>query len=461
MKMKNLQLPNHAIHALYALKDHGFDAYIVGGFVRDNLIMQDKVYLSFPNMAERDIDITTSATAEDVAKIFPEVRKIDKGDRTVLVVFRDKNTLEISTFQGENIKEDLNSRDFTVNAFALDIDKNVICASDGCPKDLKEGFIDTVNDEAFDKDPLRMMRAIRFGLTLGFTIEPYVKDEIKAKAHMVKNVAPERIKAELCKSLLLATPGTSSRYFRELNILGLLEYILPELHKCVGFEQFNENHDKCVFEHTLDVVDYMPNTLKGKLAALFHDIGKINTFSKGEDGVGHFINHPLVSARITSCILNRLHFSNDLTASVVSLVKAHHEGNWKGNNKSITKFINSVGKDNLFTLLDLKRADALAKSPKVREDRVNEVAKLVMVVTTLLEKKVPLNVTDLAIKGSDVMACGFSAGPKIGVLLRDALNEVITGKIPNERIPLISFIKGIRKSETAVYEAILGGFNER
>ena len=459
MKMSNIQLPAHVVYTLYHLKEHGFEAYVVGGYIRDNLIRQSKTQLANANLdtTTKDVDITTSATTEDVVRLFKNVRRIDSKGRTVLVVFGDAHTLEVSTFQGENIKEDLGNRDFTINSFAMDIDKNITYSSKSCIKDLYHGYIDVNNDDVFDKDPLRMMRAVRFSHFMDFVIEPYVVDAIKNKAAKIKEVAPERIKAELCKALIFPKIGSTSGYFRELNELGLLEHILPELHRCVGFSQHNPNHDKCVFEHSLDVVDYMPNYLSGKLAALLHDVGKAVTFTQEENGVGHFYGHDVAGAQITAQIMTRFKFSDALISRVVKLVGHHHQGDWQQGNNSLARFISSVGQENLSLLFQLKMADAKAKSKESKEERLHEVRKLAMMVNTFMEKEIPLKVTGLAVNGKDVIDCGFEVGPKIGSVLRELLSAVIAGTVANNRDALLLLICELKLKDTASLNTILGG----
>lgn len=322
-------IPNYVEYIMMHLEEYGHKTYLVGGGVRD----------IFNNKNPRDYDVTTSATPEQVIGLFKKVVPTGLKHGTVTVLTRDES-VEVTTLRKDGIykdnrhpeeviyttklKDDVARRDFTINSIAIDLEGNVYDYFNGI-KDIENKTIRAVGnpDERFNEDSLRMMRAIRFSAQHDFDIESETEESIRKNNYLLQAVSKERIRDELCKILLSDYPGYGIEMLERCK---LLEFVIPELCECIGFDQRNIHHNKNVFEHIISVLNNSPKILNVRLAALLHDIAKPKTFSIDENGNGHFYGHHIDSAIMAEEILKRLKFDNKTIESVVILVREHMYG---------------------------------------------------------------------------------------------------------------------------------------
>ena len=428
--------------AMEKLEDAGFEAYLVGGSLRD-ILMGREVH---------DFDITSSAKPEEVMEVFSDFKVIPTGLKhgTVTVLVEDE-PLEITTFRSESgysdgrhpdsvsfaksVEDDLGRRDFTMNAMACRINGELFDLFGG-QKDIADKLVRTVGNakERFSEDGLRILRAIRFAAVLGFEVEAGTKDAIHQMGYMIEKVSEERIVSEFNKIMLSEKPSTYLREYKDIICI-----FIPELEACIGFDQKNHHHVYDVFEHTLRVVDNMPPKLSLRLAALFHDISKPFCFEIGSDGEGHFYGHASKSAEMAENILRRLKYDNVTITDVCQLVK-YHDHQVENNDKIIKRMLRRLGEKGFFDLLDLKRADNLGQSEEFRY-RQDILQELENSARRILDEKACFSIKDMAINGSDLIKLGMMQGPEIGEVLEMLLDKVISGEIKNDRQELIACLK--------------------
>ena len=428
--------------AMEKLEDAGFEAYLVGGSLRD-ILMGREVH---------DFDITSSAKPEEVMEVFSDFKVIPTGLKhgTVTVLIEDE-PLEITTFRSESgysdgrhpdsvsfaksVEDDLGRRDFTMNAMACRLNGDIVDLFGG-QNDIANKLIRTVGDakERFSEDGLRILRAIRFAAVLGFEVEAGTKDAIHQMGYMIEKVSEERIVSEFNKIMLSEKPSTYLREYKDIICI-----FIPELEACIGFDQKNHHHVYDVFEHTLRVVDNMPPKLNLRLAALFHDISKPICFEIGSDGEGHFYGHASKSAEMAENILRRLKYDNVTITDVCQLVK-YHDHQIENSDKIIKRMLRRLGEKGFFDLLDLKRADNLGQSEEFRY-RQDILQELENSARRILDEKACFSIKDMAINGSDLIKLGMAQGPEIGEVLEMLLDRVISGEIKNDRQELIACLK--------------------
>lgn len=446
MEKINIMIPKNVKFIISTLKNEGYEGYSVGGCVRDSILGREP----------QDWDITTNALPEHTMSIFKNkgIRVIETGLKHGTVTILINNVgYEVTTYriEGEysdnrhpdnvtfttSLKEDLSRRDFTVNAMAYNDDNGLVDYFNGF-KDLKNNIIKSVGnaDDRFKEDALRMLRAVRFSSQLGFELD--YEDlfiSIKKNAHLIKNVSQERIREELCKILVSLKPSVGIIALKESN---LLEYILPELMICVGFDQKNYHHDKDVFNHILAVLDNTPAKLEIRLAALLHDIGKPQCFTIDEKSIGHFYGHHKKSADISRRILKRLKFDNKTIDAVSLLVYEHMSKFDKIKTPSIKKFMNRVGIENLEDLFELQVADIKGAAKKFQD--YSKILDLKHKCQVILDEKQPLSIKELKINGSDLIELGIKQGKQIGEALNMLLEMVLENPELNDKKKLIEVI---------------------
>ena len=428
--------------AMEKLEDAGFEAYLVGGSLRD-ILMGREVH---------DFDITSSAKPEEVMEVFSDFKVIPTGLKhgTVTVLVEDE-PLEITTFRSESgysdgrhpdsvsfaksVEDDLGRRDFTMNAMACRINGELFDLFGG-QKDIADKLVRTVGNakERFSEDGLRILRAIRFAAVLGFEVEAGTKNAIHQMGYMIEKVSEERIVSEFNKIMLSEKPSTYLREYKDIICI-----FIPELEACIGFDQKNHHHVYDVFEHTLRVVDNMPPKLSLRLAALFHDISKPICFEIGSDGEGHFYGHASKSAEMAENILRRLKYDNVTITDVCQLVK-YHDHQIENSDKIIKRMLRRLGEKGFFDILDLKRADNLGQSEEFRY-RQDILQELENSARRILDEKACFSIKDMAINGSDLIKLGMVQGPEIGEVLEMLLDRVISGEIKNDRQELIACLK--------------------
>lgn len=439
-----IDMPKNVKYIISKLENEGYASYLVGGAVRDS-ILKRKV---------KDWDITTSAKPLEIIKVFKLLghKIIPTGLKhgTVTVVIDEEN-YEVTTFRIDgnysdgrkpdsvefttSLKEDLSRRDFTINAMAYN-DRMGLIDYFGGLNDLKYEELSCVGnaEERFKEDKLRILRAIRFASRYNFDVHRSILYAI-SEDDDISNLSKERIRDEFNKIILCDKP---SLWLKVMRDYGLLHQIIPELRKCYRFEQCNPNHNKDVFEHILAVIDNVEPKLELRLSALFHDIGKPNTFSKDKNGIGHFYEHHKESAKICRKAMTRLKYPNKIIEYVSELVYYHMTRYEKIKPKSAKKFINKVGVDRLDDMFKLFIADRIASKPPYNFDDIFE---LNCVCKKVLNEKQPLSVKDLDINGYDLMKLGVPKGKEIGKILNELLDMVLENPELNKNDVLINKIK--------------------
>lgn len=428
-----MNIPDYIIKIIKDLKSSGYEAYIVGGCVRDYLMKKEP----------KDWDVTTNALPEEILKVFTD-GKYENDFGTVLFPVRDKSEkvkdlVEITTYRSEqgysdrrhpdtvtfekDLDKDLERRDFTVNALAIDPDnyENIIDLFGGV-KDIKAKIIRAVGEpsDRFKEDALRMLRAVRFSSQLGFELEPKTQRAILKLAGSIKFVSKERIKDELIKILSSERPSEGILLLQETK---LLQYILPELEQGIGVDQAR-HHVYPVFKHNVQSLKYCPSPeWQVRLAALLHDVAKPKT-KKIINGIGTFYNHEYVGAKMVDKIMMRLKFSNCDRERVVNLVKNHmfYYNDKEVTAASVRRLIVKVGRENLKDLIALRVADRLGSgTPKAMPYKLRHLEYMMERV-----QNDPISAKMLKINGDDLMkVLNIAPSPKIGAILDVLLSEVI------------------------------------
>ncbi len=449
-----LNIPIDIKDVLTKLKKAGFEAYIVGGCVRDILAGRET----------NDWDFTTDATPEQILKIFPDGFYDNKfgtvGVPKQLTINNQPLTIvyEITTFRsefgytdhrhpdkitfGKTLEEDLQRRDFTINAMATD-GKKIIDLFDGT-KDIKNKIIRAVGnpDLRFKEDALRMIRAIRIATQLKYIIDNKTFTAIRTNNSLLANISHERIRDELLKILSSDYPSEGILLLRNA---GLLAIILPELEKCFGVEQKSpqRHHIYDVGTHLLMALKNCPSTDPVvRLATLLHDIGKPPTAGKTPEGVITFYNHEIIGASIVRNIADRLHFSKKDRDLLVNLVRYHQfTVDERQTDTALRRFIKNIGKENLEEMLSLRTGDRLGGGARETSWRLELFKKRLVEV-----QKQPFTVADLKVSGHDVMEIySIRPGPLVGAVLNILFEDVVKGIIKNEREILLKRIKDLKK----------------
>ncbi len=444
MEQITITLPSGAQKALETLAANGFEAYVVGGCVRDSLL----------GIAPNDWDITTSARPEETTACFFDYRVIETGIKHGTVgVLIDGMLLEITTSRNDGeyldnrhpasvtfstrIEDDLARRDFTVNAMAYNPERGLVDLYGG-RADLAARVIRCVGNPTtrFEEDGLRILRAIRFASVLGFDVETNTAQAVKACRALLQNIAAERIREELCK--LLCGTGAVAILREYIDVIG---EFLPELLRCAGFDQNTKYHCYDVLEHTLQALAL--NTGKDlvtRLGILLHDIGKPLCYTEDELG-GHFKGHAPVGVEITDAILHRLRFDN-ATIERLKLLVELHDLPISPDTRAVKRLMQKLSDEDILRLLEIKRCDRLAHAEFFRE-LPPEIAIVPRLITEIRAADACLSLKTLAVKGDDLIALGIPAGKRIGEILNALLEEVLDERLPNEKMALMSAAKKI------------------
>ncbi|MFZ5982278.1 MAG: CCA tRNA nucleotidyltransferase [Patescibacteria group bacterium] len=452
------KIPSQIKEVLKKLETAGFEAYIVGGCVRD-LVMDRE---------PSDWDAATNAKPEEIIKIFPDsfyendfgtvgvkVERFTEGEG-------EHDVVEVTTYRTESgysdkrrpdevkfadmLEEDLKRRDFTVNALAIKIkgeEFEIVDLFEG-QTDLKKKIIRAVGnpEERFSEDALRMMRAVRFHAELGFEIEKETLEAIRKNSKDLKFVALERIKDELTKIMISDNPALGIEMLHEV---GLLEYIIPELENGIGVGQ-NRHHIHNIWEHNLLSLKFCPSKkLEVRLAALLHDVAKPET-KRGEGEFSTFYNHDHVGARVARKILERLRFSSGVIQKVSLLIDNHmfYYNVDEVTESSVRRLIRKVGLENMQDLIDLRIADRLGSgTPKAKPYKLRHLEYIIEKVS-----RDAVSVKMLKVNGNDLMQeLGMEPSPKIGAILEVLLGEVIEEASKNEKEILLARAKELMEED--------------
>lgn len=447
METRNIKIkiPKEANDLIHALQEGGYEAYVVGGCVRDSIL----------NRPVHDWDICTSATPREMIEIFKDKRIIETGlKHGTITVLNGDGQYEITTFRtdGEysdcrrpdnvtfvkNLREDLQRRDFTINAIAYNDETGIVDPFDGM-KDIDNQLIRCVGNpiDRLNEDGLRIMRAIRFAAQLDFAIENSTEVVISLLARNLNNISAERISSELKKIMASTRPSII------MENEEILKRIVPEFIPCIGFQQNNSYHDLTVEKHIwLSLIFSETDNLYVNLALLFHDIGKPECYTEDENGIGHFYGHPETSAKIADRIMRRLKFDNYTRESVVELVK-YHDAEINPTPRNVKKWLNRLGEEQFRRLLWVKEADIKAQNRKYQDERLEKLQKIAEVLEDVtFDDTTCFSLKDLAINGEDVMrTVGIKQGKEVGEWLNKALEKVIDGEMKNDREELFTWLR--------------------
>ena len=439
-------VPDSAMRVISVLEQAGYEAWCVGGFVRDSLL----------GRPVSDVDIATSALWEEAESICLDagmhVHHTGTKHGTVTVVC-DGDAYEVTTFRIDgsysdarhpdsvlfvrSLDEDLARRDFTINAMAYHPKRGLRDPFGGF-NDASQGVIRTVGDPSkrFQEDALRILRAARFSSQLGFPIEADTYSAMLAGKSQLSKVSSERITAELQK-LILGKDACRAL----LSTVDVLSAVLPELVAMKGFDQCTPYHSYDVLEHTARAVAGTPPYPLVRWAALFHDMGKPGAFFKESTGRGHFYGHAKLSVVLARGIMKRLSFSPTFKERVLILVERHDEV-YEPTPKAVRRALVRVGGDvELFrALCDLKKGDASAQAPAYAAERMEKADELRRVLEDILTAKEAFSLKHLKINGRDAMEAGIPQGPAIGAALKAALDAVVDERVPNDRKALLAFL---------------------
>ncbi len=433
-----IQLPDKVNKIIDILMAAGFEAYAVGGCVRDCVMGR------VPN----DWDITTSAKPAEVKDLF--LRTIDTGIKHgTVTIMLDKEGFEVTTYRIDGdyedgrhpkevtftacLEEDLRRRDFTINAMAYNKRDGLVDIFGGM-EDIRQGVIRCVGNaqERFTEDALRMLRAVRFSAQLGYQIEKCTKETIRELASNLKLISAERIQAELVK--LVTSPHPD--YLRTAYETGITAQILPEFDFCMKTSQNNPHHCYSVGEHILHSMQEIEADKVLRLGMLFHDIGKPQTLTIDEEGITHNKGHAAEGEKIAREVLQRLKFDNDTIDKVIKIVRYHDQE--IGLTKSgVRRAVNRVGEDIFPMLFAVQRADVLAQSGYMREGKLQKLALIKEIYDGICLRQECLSLKDMAVTGNDLIALGMPPGRKIGELLHELLEIVLDDPERNTREELL------------------------
>lgn len=437
-----IELPRKVIMIINNLQLHGYEAFAVGGCVRDSILCRKP----------EDWDITTSAKPEEIKRLFR--RTVDTGiEHGTVTVLIGKEGFEVTTYRVDgiyedsrhpvgvtfttNLEEDLKRRDFTINAMAYNDEVRLVDVFGGM-QDLNHHLIRCVGDpmERFSEDALRILRAVRFSAQLAFPIEKETAEAIRKLAPTLKKISAERIQVELVKLLVSDHP----ELIQDAYELGITKVILPEWDAMAGVEQNTPHHKYDVAEHTLCALKNIKKDKILRLAILFHDMGKPFMRTTDEAGVDHFKGHALVSEEIARKVLRRLKFDNDTVKKVTRLV-CYHDYRIEATPRNVRRAMNRIGVELFPYYLAVRMADVKAQSPYERRKKIENIVEMREIYQEILINDQCVTLRQLAISGKDLMQLGMQAGRQMGDMLNELLELVIDEPEMNEKEKLCSYVK--------------------
>lgn len=444
----SISVPQKGQAIIDAIRRAGFEAYVVGGCVRDCILGREP----------EDWDITTSATPAQVKALFP--RTIDTGlQHGTVTVVMDREGFEVTTYRLDgkyedgrhpkevtftpSLEEDLKRRDLTINAMAYN-DREGLVDLFGGMEDLEAGIVRCVGnpEERFEEDALRILRAIRFSAQLGYAIEEETLEAIRQLAPRLSRISAERIQVELVKLLVSPHPD----YLRTAYDTGVTKVFLPELDRCMETEQRHPHHCYSVGEHILHSLKWVEADKTLRLAMLLHDIGKPETETVDEEGITHFHRHAAVSAELAEAVLKRLKFDNETIRMVRKLVLYHDYGNGvEPNMATVRRAVSKIGEDAFPGLFAVKRADVMAQSGYLRQEKLERLEKWQKLYGKVMEQGQCVSLKDLAVTGTDLIAAGWKPGRELGETLQKLLELVLEDPGKNRSEILMEEAVGLRK----------------
>lgn len=420
------------------LTENGFEAYAVGGAVRDAIL----------GVAVSDFDVTTSATPIEVKAVLSGYKIFDTGLKHGTVTARVLGeNVEITTFRTDgdylnarrpesvefvtDIREDLSRRDFTMNAVCYNDETGVFDPTGGVD-DIKHKTIRAVGDpeKRFREDALRILRAVRFASVLGFKIEETTKKAMFSCQNLIAKLSKERVFSELKKTLLGDSVQEVLTEYREI-----FYHVIPELKPCYGFDQKSVYHSTDVFTHIVSAVALAPKDIYVRLALLYHDIAKPLCFCVDEEGAGHFKGHAALGAKIAVSSLKSLKADNFTVGAVEKLVY-HHDNYMLSTRKDVLKMLDEEGIAFMRRLTELRRADLKAHFTNNIGEREKIAEKVLNIAETAIKNGECYSLKTLKINGSDIIKLGYK-GEAVGRILNRVLSEVRAGSLKNDRAALL------------------------
>lgn len=437
--MVKLTIKPEANHIIHRLQAHGYEAFAVGGCVRNALL----------GLCPHDWDICTNAKPDEMRAVFSDYVTHDFGlKHGTLVVMMGEEPYEVTTYRvdgvyadnrhpeqvsfTDNLTLDLSRRDFTVNAMAYNDEQGFVDPFSG-REDLKNGILRCVGnpDKRFNEDSLRIMRGVRFAATYGFAVEQETAAAIHRNAALLHRIAAERIRVELTGAVCGEHVVPVFAEFRDV-----LATVIPELREAFDFEQKNKHHCYDVWEHILHAVAAIGRDPLLRVTMLLHDIGKPRACTTDKYGSRHFKGHQQISADMASVILKRMTFPNAFTADCLHLIIAH-DIRFDGTQRQVKRVLQKLGEANMRRLFAVQRADIGAQSDYRRAEKLAAVAMAERQFEELVRSRACVALRDLAVNGSDLMAIGYQEGRAVGTALNRLLDAVIDGQLPNEREKLL------------------------
>lgn len=420
MSINKMNIPKELKQYMQLIIDNECECFLVGGAVRDYLL----------NVENKDYDFCTNMPLDRLKSIIPQITIMKENEhRNTGIIRINRYDIEFSTYKGNNLKEDLLNRDFTMNAIAVDINGNYFDYYDGIDSINKKTIsLIKENGEGLELDPLRIMRAIRQALKYNFKIDDNTKKQMINKKSLLDTVAPERTYDEFKQIIMFKNVGYYLSNYKEIFF-----ELIPELEKCDGFNQHNEYHIYDIYSHTIKVIENSPNNIYVKIAALFHDIGKPSKFQLDNNGVGHFLNHAQNSNNIFKEFANKYKLDNK-SKKIISDLVLYHEDDLSNKNNKIYNFYKKYNMSRIELLFDLKRADVLSQNPKFygRIEKLNK-----------LEKKY-IDVRDrynsITYSGDDLIELGYT-GKVIGTILDDVKRQIINNRLKQEKSIINEYVK--------------------
>ena len=447
MERFNIEVPVSVNYIIQELEKCGHEAYMVGGCVRDSVL----------GRKPHDYDICTSATPDEILKAFPNEEIIPTGlQHGTVTILINKEPFEVTTYRidgdysdnrrpdnvtfTKSLVEDLQRRDFTINAMAYNPKTGLIDPFNGM-EDIKYEKIRCVGsaEDRFNEDALRILRAIRFEAQLGFAGIPETMFEIDRQYERLKNISVERINSEFCKIVV------SNQFCVELVLYpDVFSLFIPELKDMIGFQQNNPYHAYDVFEHTVHAIEKCESEdLIVRLAVFFHDFGKPHSYQDGEDNIRHFKGHGKVSAEITDTIMKRLRFDNETRNNVVELVY-YHDATFEVGKKYVKRWLNKIGEKQFRRLLEVRKADIKGQKSDYEKSRIEKVDNIEGILEEILQEQECFSLKDLAVNGNDVKrTMNLKEGKDVGYWLNEILKRVIDGELKNNRDDLIYWMTGV------------------
>ena len=403
-----IEIPKDLKKYMQLIIDNGYECYLVGGAVRDYLI----------NVDNKDFDFCTNISFAKLKELIPNITIMKENNHRNTAIIRCNGLdVEFSTYRGKNLKEDLDNRDFTINAIAVDVNGNIIDYFGGV-NSISNKTITLVNPlgTGFINDPLRILRAIRLALKYNFKIDSNTKKQMIDKKELLNNVASERIYEELKKIIVSDNVDKYMGEYKEI----FFEIIL-ELKECNGFNQHNDYHIYDVYTHTINVVKNVPQNIYLRLASIFHDIGKPRAFKLDEKQVGHFLGHANISNDIFKNFADKYKLNNK-TKKIVSDLVLCHEDDLSSKNNKIYNFYKKFNMNRIEMLFDLKISDVMSQNPKY----INRIEELKKIETKYITVRDKYNL--ITYNGDDLISLGYT-GKVIGLILDDVKRQIINNRL--------------------------------